>query len=181
MSTADEAAGLTNVYIERLALQFAPTTFCGVFSSDTLPAHRELETFDRRWRRKRRFSLICNLSREREEGTHFIVVAATSHRIYYLDPTGLPCPDTRIASFLSECAQHRDIVYFNEQTIQHPWSYFCGYYALLFVLRFDRGASWQTNLFVCDKRDSTDLFVNDTLCIHYLKHELLLRGTDMMR
>jgi hypothetical protein len=156
-------AGLTNVYLEKLARQFAPQTFCGVYSSDTLP--RKLATS-----RRQRFSIICNLSRRHEEGTHFVAVAATSRSVYYLDPTGLPCVDACIISFLSECG--RDTIYFNKQTIQHPMSYFCGYYALLFILRFDRGAGWQTNLFVCDKRDSADLFANDTLCVHYLKHEL---------
>jgi hypothetical protein len=168
----NDGGGLSNIYIDGVARRCAVNgTFCGVFSSDAVPEDLA--------ERGSRFSLVCNLSREHEKGTHFVVVACTPRRVYYLDPTGLPCTNTELLRFLAHCGRRRRrLVYCNSKTIQHPLSSFCGFYALLFVLRFDRGARWQTLLFADDHRDSTDLFANDALCLHYLKCEIVTAMTE---
>jgi hypothetical protein len=165
-----DGGGLTNVYIDTMARRFAVRgTFCGVFSSDTIPA----ELADR----PTRFSLICNLSRERELGTHFVAITCTRQQVYYFDPVGLPCISADIARFLDRCAagrrRWRRRRRRNERTIQHPQSSFCGFYTLLFVLLFDRGARWQTLRFLGGNRSGT-LFANDAHCLSYLKREIML-------
>jgi hypothetical protein len=164
------SGGLSNIYLDRLGRDYAAGTFCGVFSSDTIPP--ELA------KRSTRFSFICNLSRERDEGTHFIAVTCTPRRLCYFDPLGLPCIDASINTFLAACRQGRQPrwrqICFSDRTIQHPLSYFCGFYTLLFVLRFEHRASWQALPFACDcSGESAALFVNDTLCIQFLKRELM--------
>ena len=62
--------GLTNHYIERF-LYNRSKTFKGVFSSDTLPKF------------KNDFTLISNLSKKNEVGTHFVCIAYKKGKLYY--------------------------------------------------------------------------------------------------
>jgi hypothetical protein len=152
------AKGLSNVYIQKVAGKHARHNFAGTFSCNTIP--QTLAERDS-------FSFVCNLDKAGEAGSHFIAVVADKNTVIYIDPLGIPCNNGYLKSFLVRC--NRRIVY-NERTIQHPLSSFCGFYALLYVLYFDCSISHNLQLIFSD----TALEDNDGLCVEYLKHLLKL-------
>ena len=64
MSAQYDDKGLTNVYIETFLHKYCKKFF-GCFSSNNLPTNMtDIDSF----------SIICNLSKRNEEGTHFITI-----------------------------------------------------------------------------------------------------------
>jgi hypothetical protein len=116
--------GITNIYIDKLLTPLC-ADFEGTFSADTIPQHLS---------RKDRFSLIANLSEEKEAGTHFITIVGRPNFMLYIDSIGLPCTNIHIRNFLKSCK--RKLLY-NTVVIQHPNNDFCGYFAILYVLLND--------------------------------------------
>ena len=146
-----EHAGLSNVFIESV-LRKTCTDFFGVFSADSIPD---------RLTKQKRASVVCNLSREKEDGTHFVTLLLTEKKILYLDSFGLACYVPEILKFLHQ--SKREIVFFTEK-IQDDESVFCGFYAILFCLYFDAGI-WKKPKLNFSK---DDLFENDRKCISYI-------------
>ena len=145
--------GLDNVYI-RNTLQGLCKDFIDVFSSDNIPPEIS---------ERNNFTIICNLSKCGDKGTHFITIVVDCESVVYIDSLGLPCINEDISKFLNRL--NRPISY-NTRTIQHPNSVFCGYYCIFYALLFDSG----TNV---DKKDfvfsTSNLYKNDKLCIKYIK------------
>ena len=82
------------------------------------------------------FTLICNLSRREEGGSHWISLIRRGDTIYKLDPLLLDFeinPD--ISSFIaSKHVQTKTL----RHPIQHPKSYYCGLFCLYFCLCFNK-------------------------------------------
>ena len=111
--------GITNLYIERLLSRFE-TNFMGVFSSDNIPYFPKYNA-----------SLICNLSKTNEKGSHFIGIYITETKILYFDPFGVTCYVQSISKYLQ--LYNREIIE-SLATIQDPLSLHCGYFCIGFVL-----------------------------------------------
>ena len=66
-----EADGINNIYIDHL-MKTISLSFCGTFSLDNIPTFEE-ETF----------SVIVNLSKVGERGSHFIALFILENKIWY--------------------------------------------------------------------------------------------------
>ena len=70
--------GISNVYIDHLMNKIS-SSYRGTFSIDNIP------TFD-----DEIFSIIVNLSKENEKGSHFIAISSSKNKIVYFDSFGIP-------------------------------------------------------------------------------------------
>lgn len=161
---------LSNVQIEDFLFPLTKS-FRGVFSSDNIPPTVELKGGGKK------FSLICNLSKEREPGTHFVTVLCPVGKqcVYYVDSFGLPPPPSTtttaegIEQFLKALGK-TEIIY-STSCVQHSLSTFCGYFAILFVLCNEYGLPLtmgeSTPLFVTKSYDCNNkkLLANDEKCL----------------
>jgi hypothetical protein len=150
--------GLTNSYVESVLL--AKTKyFRGVFSADSIPSslYRSRNIF---------FSIICNLDKQNEKGSHFISIICFPTHVLYIDSFGLPCYTKDILYFMT--ALDRPVLY-NKTQVQSFDSDFCGFYCMLFVLYFEKVMTCvhQTKIVF-----STDLLSNDITCINEIKKRL---------
>jgi tRNA(Ile)-lysidine synthase TilS/MesJ len=116
--------GISNLYIDKI-LTPRCADFKGTFSADTIPKQLCGESV---------FSLICNLSKEKETGTHFITIIARPNFIIYIDSVGLACTNQNIRVFMANCKRK---MYYNTNVIQHPLNDFCGYFCMLYCLWWD--------------------------------------------
>ena len=71
-----EADGISNIYIDHL-MKTISLSFRGTFSLDNIPTFEE-ETF----------SVIVNLSKVGERGSHFIALFILENKIWYFDSFG---------------------------------------------------------------------------------------------
>lgn len=145
--------GLDNIYIADTIRRFS-SDFQGVYSSDNIPLN--LLTLDK-------FIIVCNLSKQKEKGTHFVTIVAHPNETLYIDSIGLPCTNEQICNFLFQ--RGRPLIY-NSRTVQHPLSVFCGYYCIFYTLLFD-----SNNINVKDTFyfSSVNLYANDKRCMKYIK------------
>ena len=85
-----EGKGITNLYIDQLMNKIS-SSYQGTFPCDTIP-----HFFDEN------VSLIINLSRHDEEGSHLISVYIFKRKIIYFDPFGIKSNNTYINKYLSK-------------------------------------------------------------------------------
>ena len=142
--------GLTNRYIETVLEPYCKI-FKGVFSCDTIPV----------FGKNSRFSVIVNLSRENQPGSHFISIYVNKTKAYYFDSLGLPCINRDISKYLKQYS-----VTSNVNQFQCLDSFFCGYYCMLFVILIERGMSFTK----FKKLFSADCKNNDTIVVELLKY-----------
>lgn len=143
--------GITNLDIDNLLENC--NTFYGTFSCDAIPL--TLIT-------KMRFSIICNLSKKSELGTHFVTIIVFKTYALYIDSLGLSCTNSDISNFLISLNRS---IFFNSVQFQNVNSIFCGFYAMLYVLYFDSNKNSQ----IMGKiRFTHDLVKNDIICVKYL-------------
>lgn len=128
--------------------------FSGVFSSNNLPS---------KLIKKNCFSLICNLSRDTEPGTHFITIIFYSTYIFYIDSLGLPCLNKDVRNYLD----HFNLpIMCNSQQIQDSQSVFCGFFCILFILFYEARRDDKKKLVALEWNTKLDcLKLNDEKCI----------------
>ena len=144
--------GITNHYIESILKPVCKNYF-GVFSANSIP--RELLKL-------KEFSIVCNLSKVGEKGSHFVTIVVKPNFTLYIDSLGLPPFIPEICNFLKQLSHQ---FFYNPHQIQHSSSKFCGFFCILFVLYF---SSPPTTLVFEEK----DLFLNDVLCVNKIKEIL---------
>jgi hypothetical protein len=145
--------GLTNTFINQF-LKPRCRDYRGTFSSDNIPSNLKHVS---------KFSIICNLSKRGKIGSHFIGIFAFPQYVIYFDSIGLPAFVESICDFLRSL--NRPIVY-NQRQIQHLDSYFCGFYTILYCMRFDV-VNIDTPVKIIFNDDN--LIENDNTCIEYIK------------
>jgi len=104
---------VSNIYIDEVLRKF--NNFLGTFSSDNIPKLSENQ------------GVICNFSKEREEGTHFIFLFFSKNKLYYFDSLKLGIIPDDIHNYISNYPFFMDI----SRSIQHNSSSFCGFYCIL--------------------------------------------------
>jgi len=120
-TTTTTPTGLTNVYINHIMHLF-DNNFIGVFSADKIPdiylKHRQ--------------SLIINLSKSKERGSHFIAFKKINNDLLYFDSLCTFILPLEVRDFISN---QKDInLIYNKKPIQHIESTYCGYYCIGFIL-----------------------------------------------
>ena len=140
---------LTNWKIERMLSQHC-ILFRGVFSCDNI---------ENSLKESKQFSIICNLSKSNEIGSHFITVLKYENTLLYVDPLGYPCKNSDILSFLN--SQSCELMY-SQTRLQDKESVLCGYFCMLFCIDFEK--SYTHRMF----HSEPNLLKNDNLVLKYL-------------
>ena len=143
----------TNGYIDKTGKRVLKK-FLGCFPADLPPKTN-----------KSNFSLIFNLSKHNEEGSHYIAIHSTTKKIIYFDSFGQPIKNKLIKSFVRKHLKRKKFL-FNKVKIQDDQSSFCGIFCLSFLACQEKNISLQEyhNLF-----NSSSLKENDTKSVNILK------------
>ena len=96
-----EEGGISNMYIDNL-MEKISCSFRGTFSIDKIPMFKE-----------KKFSIIVNLSKENEKGTHFIGISVSENVVVYFDSYGLETIDLTIVKYLKKYGKNFFIQIFN--------------------------------------------------------------------
>ena len=156
MSNQTDKSGLTNEDLEKMSKKILGNNFLGVFPCDSTP-----ETS-----RKKNFSVIFNLSKHNENGTHFVAILKTKKSLIYFDSYGKICDNKYILYFLKK---HSSVYTFNNFQIQSSTSFFCGIYCLGFLLACQKlNFSLETFL----NYFSTNKNCNDILITNFIVSQL---------
>jgi len=148
--------GLTLDYVDKLGKKICGKMFLGCFSCDA-----QLNV-------KKKFTIIFNLSRHNQKGSHYVAISRNKNKIIYFDPFGHACTNTDIKNFIaSNLFCNRQTICESSKKIQHYNSNFCGFYCLGFCLSQKFGIPFETfvNLF------KTNSLENDNKIIEFIvKH-----------
>jgi len=149
-------SGLTNGYLNEIGKKTIGKTFLGSFPCDLTP----------KVNRKTNFSLILNLSKYNEKGTHFVAIFADEKKILYFDPLGNKCENKDIIKFITENKKNRKVLK-KFPKIQSDDSIFCGFYCLGFLLAMTQN---KKNFF--KHFPNTPSLKNDSIVIKFIKENL---------
>lgn len=112
-------SGITNKDLEKLSRKFFNKNFLGVFPCDVPPNFK-----------KDFLSVIYNLSKHNEEGTHFVAMIKCKRKIIYFDSFGKTCENKNIIQYMKKFNLPTE---YNKKQIQHDNSSLCGYYCFYFL------------------------------------------------
>ena len=148
--------GLTNKELEDLCKFFFKENFLGVYPCDVLP-NKNFE----------KFSVIFNLSKHYENGSHFISVTGNKRKIIYFDSFGEPCDNEHILKYMKSFKKPIKV---SKQQLQSVHSNFCGLYCLYFLIRcFLKNESLKNFL---NHFGIKSLMKNDKLLLKYILKEI---------
>lgn len=147
-SNVDKNIGVTNELIDSLCKDLSPRLYKGLYTSITPPTN-QLSKLNS-------FTIIINV------GGHFVTIYAKENFLIYIDPFGLPCFCKSILNFMQNCKRP---IFRNNLAVQSFKSKYCGLFAILFVIFFDK----PQNKLILKFHPSKFLFKNDSLCLSYLK------------
>ena len=114
-----ETDGISNIYIDHLMKKIS-LSFHGTFSLDNIPTFED-ETF----------SVITNLSKVGEKGSHFIALFILENEIWYFDSFGTLQINTIIEKYLKK---YKKRILHTKTQIQDPLSSHCGFFCISFIL-----------------------------------------------
>lgn len=124
----DENASTSNIFLSGLLNLFDWREPVGIFSSNNIP-----ESF----KKESRFTIICNLSRANQPGTHFVSIIKREDTILYLDPLATYIDfNGDITQFIEDCEVSSIITL--KKPIQHEKSWMCGYFCVFFSLLYSK-------------------------------------------
>ena len=154
--------GISNKYIEQFMSRFK-IDFKGVFASDEIPFFPGSN-----------FSLICNLSKKNDKGSHFVAIYVLSKTIIYFDSFGMKCYVHSICKYLH--GYNKKIVQ-SLITVQHPLSLHCGYFSIGFILALECNLSLSLyqNMF-----SSVYLFQNDEIVCNFIVKLLKIKNLSII-
>ena len=150
-------SGLTNGYLTDIGKVIIGKSFLGSFPCDMQPKIK-----------RRNFSVIFNLSKHTEKGTHFIAIFGDNKRLLYFDPLGNKCNNIDILTFIKKHRRFRKVLTKFKQ-IQSDASIFCGFYCLGFLLAMTQGLTIPSFF---KKFNMTHLGENDTHIIKFIQENV---------
>ena len=118
--------GITNLYINQLMKKIS-TSYRRTFSCNKIPYFSD-----------QNFSIIINLSKDNEQGTHLISLFFLKANFFYFDSYGLKYNNIYISKYLAKYSKR--IVYW-KKPLQHILSDHCGFYCILFILFIENNNS----------------------------------------
>jgi len=114
-------SGLTNNQLEKLAKKKLGKTFMGVYPCDAKP---------RLPKNNNNCSIIFNLSKHTEKGSHYVAVYIKRKEILFFDSYGKKLSNKYIINFLKKLKKP---ILYQTKKIQHTDSIFCGFYCLAYL------------------------------------------------
>jgi len=147
-------SGLTNEYLTKLGKKLFGKTFLGSFPCDYNPKITD----------ENKFSIIFNLSKHNEDGTHFVAIFCDMKKLVYFDSFGDSSKNEYINKFIKKHLINRKYVE-NKTRIQSCESYFCGLFCICFIGYLFRNKTLNQFLKIFQNKD---LLENDqivTKCI----------------
>ena len=153
---------ITNGYIEKTGFKIFQK-FLGCFPADLQPKTRRTN-----------FSIVFNLSKHNEKGTHFVAIYTDKEKLIYFDSFGEPIMNNLIQNFVNKHLKEKKIV-FNKTKIQHDLSSFCGIFCLSFLAAQENQIPLKEYL---NNFDKTDLMLNDKISTNVLKSLIYYRNKN---
>ena len=147
-----EENGISNVYIDKLMKKISSRSFNGTFSIDNIPVFDDDV-----------FSIIINLSKQNEIGTHFIAVYVLENKILYFDSFGNQVNDSSLKRYLKK---YRKSIIFSNIQLQNLLSSHCGFFCVAFILCIENGMSLDNFL---KQFYRNNLHLNDYICVNIIK------------
>lgn len=147
------AGGLTNGYIEKTGLKLLKN-FIGCYPVDLQPKNL-----------KKEFSIIFNLSKHNELGTHFVAISNQKNTFVYFDSLGKPCTNNMLKSFIKANIKRKEYSY-NRKKVQSDGSTFCGIFCLGFLLSQENKIPMNEFMKIFCK---TNLRLNDEIILDFIK------------
>jgi hypothetical protein len=117
-------SGLTNGQLEKMAKKMLKNKFLGVYPADANPSITKTNT------KNQDFSLIFNLSKHDQPGSHYVAILIKHNAIYYFDSYGRKLTNRYIKKFLKTFSKP---IYYHTKKIQHQKSIFCGIFTLAYL------------------------------------------------
>ena len=147
----EEEPAVSNVFLSSLLNLFKWLEPVGIFSSNNIPP---------KLKKEEKFTIICNLSRVEQPGTHFVSIIKRGSSILYLDPLATYLDfNGDLSKFIESCSPTS--IMRLEKPIQHEKSWLCGYFCVFFSLLYSRNvAGLKLEKFV-----EEDILMNDCICI----------------
>lgn len=142
--------GVSNIYINDLMKKIS-CSFRGTFSKDNIPTFEEES-----------FSVIVNLSKEGETGTHFVALFVLKNKIWYFDSFGNLQSDSIIKKYLK---RYKKRILYTENQIQHPLSFLCGFFCISFILCIENMIPLEMFFKMFHKKK---LHLNDYICVQII-------------
>ena len=146
-----EENGISNVYIDKL-MEKISISFNGTFSIDNIPVFNDDV-----------FSIIINLSKQNEIGTHFIAVYVLENKIIYFDSFGNQLNNSSLKRYLKK--YEKSIIFSNIQ-LQNLLSSHCGFFCIAFILCIENNITLDNFL---KKFYRKKLHLNDYICVEIIK------------
>ena len=146
-----EENGIRNVYIDKL-MEKISISFNGTFSIDNIPVFNDDV-----------FSIIINLSKQNEIGTHFIAVYVLENKIIYFDSFGNQLNNSSLKRYLKK---YKKPIILSKIQIQNLLSSHCGFFCIAFILCIENGITLDDFL---KKFYRKKLHLNDYICVKIIK------------
>ena len=151
LTTRMEENGISNVYIDKL-MEKISRSFRGTFSIDNIPVFEDDV-----------FSVIINLSKQNEIGTHFIAVYVLENKIIYFDSFGNQLNNSSLKKYLKK---YKKPIILSKIQIQNLLSSHCGFFCIAFILCIENGITLDDFL---KKFYRKKLHLNDYICVKIIK------------
>ena len=149
----------SNYFLQKIGNRKQLKGFMGVFSCDKIPDPNNKIT------NQLGFStLISNLSKYGEPGSHFVTIVIRRNKIIYFDPLGGKCSNHYIMRYMKKF--QNEITYVSK-SIQDDLSFHCGLYALGLCFALDSGCTLLQYLSKFHF-DSQYLYLNDNIVTDYI-------------
>ena len=124
----------------------------GTFSIDNIPVFNDDV-----------FSIIINLSKQNEIGTHFIAVYVLENKILYFDSFGNQLNNSSLKRYLKK---YKKSIIFSNIQLQNLLSSHCGFFCIAFILCIENNITLDNFL---KKFYRKKLHLNDYICVEIIK------------
>jgi hypothetical protein len=126
--------GLTNIEVENLGKQLLGNLFVGVYPADSAPKNKSMINK----------SVIFNLSKHTEPGSHYIAVLFLRNKILYFDSYGKSLKNKYIRKTLKKFNLP---IFYHTQSIQDPNSIYCSLFALAYLKAIQKNKMTPNNFY----------------------------------
>ena len=123
--------GISNIFINDVMDKIS-RSFQGTYSIDNIPTIKNND-----------FSIIINLSKQNEKGSHFVAIFNKQNKIIYFDSFGNQNIHRTLQKFIKK---HKKQVTYSNIQLQHIFSNHCGFFCMSFILCLENDVTFNNFL-----------------------------------